>query len=224
MARVHFYEKPGCGTNRKQKAMLAAAGHEVVALDLLSEPWTEQRLRGFFGDAPLASWFNPASPRIKSGEIDPGQLGPERLIAQMLVDPLLIRRPLIEVEDRRCAGFDREPVLSLLGETDKLADAQGCSRPHAATPCPAPAKKADADTIVAYHNRTKHRFTGYAPGPDTLDWDMQPNPFREFSGAPRVNLPLAPENLAPGQPLNSATLGALAPFVDGPVGLEGIRT
>ena len=209
MARVHFYEKPGCGTNRKQKAMLAAAGHEVVALDLLSEPWSEQRLRGFFGDAPLASWFNPASPRIKSGEIDPGQLGPERLIAQMLVDPLLIRRPLIEVEDRRCAGFDREPVLSLLGETDKLADAQGCSRPHAATPCPAPAKKADADTIVAYHNRTKHRFTGYAPGPDTLDWDMQPNPFREFSGAPRINLPLAPENLAPGQPLNSASLGAL---------------
>ena len=130
MARVHFYEKPGCGTNRKQKAMLAAAGHEVVALDLLSEPWTEQRLRGFFGDTPLASWFNPASPRIKSGEIDPGQLGPERLIAQMLVDPLLIRRPLIEVEDRRCAGFDREPVLSLLGETDNLADAQGCSRPE----------------------------------------------------------------------------------------------
>jgi len=209
MARVHFYEKPGCGTNRKQKAMLAAAGHEVVALDLLSEPWSEQRLRGFFGDAPLASWFNPASPRIKSGEIDPGQLGPERLIAQMLVDPLLIRRPLIEVEDRRCAGFDREPVLSLLGETDKLADAQGCSRPNAATPCPAPAKKADADTIVAYHNRTKHRFTGYAPGPDTLDWDMQPNPFREFLGAPRINLPLAPENVGRGQPLNSATLGAL---------------
>jgi nitrogenase-associated protein len=209
MARIHFYEKPGCGTNRKQKAMLAAAGHDVVALDLLTEPWTEERLRGFFGDTPQATWFNPASPRIKSGELDPSRLGPDQLIAKMLADPLLIRRPLIEVEDRRCAGFDREPVLSLLGETDKLADAQGCSRPAAATPCPTPAKKADSDIVVAYHNRTKHRFTGYAPGPETLDWDSQPNPFREFLGAARVDLALAPKDVAPGQPLNIGALGAL---------------
>jgi nitrogenase-associated protein len=209
MARINFYEKPGCGTNRKQKAMLAAAGHDVIALDLLTEPWTGDRLRGFFGDTPQASWFNPASPRIKSGEIDPGQLGPDQLIAKMLADPLLIRRPLIEVDDRRCAGFDREPVLSLLGDSEKLADAQGCSRPAAATPCPAPAKKADSDIVVAYHNRTKHRFTGYAPGPETLDWDAQPNPFREYAGAPRVELALAPQNVANGQPLSVAALGAL---------------
>jgi nitrogenase-associated protein len=209
MARVNFYEKPGCGTNRKQKAMLAAAGHEVLEYNLLTEPWTEDRLRSFFGDAPPATWFNPASPRIKSGEIDPLSLGPDRMIAQMLADPLLIRRPLIEVEGRRCAGFDREPVLSLLGENDNLDKAQGCSRPQAATPCPAPAKKAEVDVVRAYHDRTKHRFTGYAPGPDTLDWDMQPNPFREFAGAPRVELPLAPENVTPGQTLNAGSLGAL---------------
>jgi nitrogenase-associated protein len=221
MARINFYEKPGCGTNRKQKAMLAAAGHDVVALDLLTEPWTGERLRGFFGDTPQASWFNPASPRIKSGEIDPGRLGADQLIAKMLADPLLIRRPLIEVEDCRCAGFDREPVLSLLGDTEKLADAQGCSRQSAsqdarlspgdaaATPCPAPAKRAESDIVVAYHNRTKHRFTGYAPGPETLDWDSQPNPFREFLGADRVDLELAPKNVAGGQPLSVAALGAL---------------
>ncbi|WP_374547663.1 ArsC/Spx/MgsR family protein [Rhodoblastus sp.] len=142
MALVTFYEKPGCGTNRKQKAMLAAAGHRLDERNLLAEPWTGERLLGFFGDMPVANWFNPAAPRVKSGEIDPLALGADDALALMLAEPLLIRRPLIEAEGRRCAGFDKEPVLSLLGQTDGLEAAQGCSRP-AGPPCPAPAEKAD---------------------------------------------------------------------------------
>ncbi|MEJ2692853.1 MAG: SagB/ThcOx family dehydrogenase [Candidatus Thiodiazotropha sp.] len=41
-----------------------------------------------------------------------------------------------------------------------------------------------------YHERTKHRLDGYAAGPDFLDWDQQPNPFRRFAGAPLFPLPL----------------------------------
>lgn len=44
-------------------------------------------------------------------------------------------------------------------------------------------------TIRAYHQRTKHRFEAYAPGPETLDWDEQPQPFRHFVGAPEFPLP-----------------------------------
>jgi nitrogenase-associated protein len=209
MALVNFYEKPGCGANRKQKAMLAAAGHEVVAHNLLTEPWTQERLLGFFGDMPLAGWVNPAAPRVKSGEIDAIALGEKDLLAQMLADPLLIRRPLIEAEGKRCAGFDREPILSLLGEGEDLDKAQGCSRPAEATPCPAPAKNPQAEIAIAYHNRTKHRFNSYAPGPETLDWDMQPNPFREFAGTERFDLALAPEKIDAAPPLDRASLGAL---------------
>ncbi|MDP3842137.1 MAG: hypothetical protein Q8Q81_05990 [Oxalobacteraceae bacterium] len=43
--------------------------------------------------------------------------------------------------------------------------------------------------ILSYHERSKHRRERYAAGPDTLDWDAQPNPFREFAGAPRIALP-----------------------------------
>ncbi|MFS8035715.1 nitroreductase [Xanthobacter sp. AM11] len=53
-----------------------------------------------------------------------------------------------------------------------------------------------SDAALAYHARTKHGLKGYAAGPETLDWDMQPNPFREFEGAPRTPLPLAAEQLA----------------------------
>ena len=48
-----------------------------------------------------------------------------------------------------------------------------------------------SDALLQYHDRSKHRVNRYAPGPRELDWIAQPNPFREFHGAPRVNLLLA---------------------------------
>jgi len=48
MATVTFYEKPGCINNTRQKKLLAAAGHQVVALNLLTEAWQPDRLRPFF--------------------------------------------------------------------------------------------------------------------------------------------------------------------------------
>ncbi len=42
---------------------------------------------------------------------------------------------------------------------------------------------ASVATVRNYHQRTKHLFTAYAKGPDTLDWDAQPAPFRHFDQA-----------------------------------------
>jgi SagB-type dehydrogenase family enzyme len=50
-------------------------------------------------------------------------------------------------------------------------------------------------TVRAYHQRTKHSFTAYAKGPDTLDWDAQPAPFRHFTQAPSLQLPNFSESL-----------------------------
>ena len=140
MAIVTFYEKPGCGTNARQKLALANAGHTLEVRSLLTEPWTAERLRGFFGDTPVAAWFNPAAPKVKSGAVDPTAVDADTAIALMLAEPLLIRRPLVETDSGRCAGFDREPVLSLLGPSDPGArPLEGCSSPHA--PCPDPAER-----------------------------------------------------------------------------------
>jgi SagB-type dehydrogenase family enzyme len=46
------------------------------------------------------------------------------------------------------------------------------------------------DTVLAYHQRTKHHFQRYAAGPHGLDWANQPDPFRTYAGAPRLDLPL----------------------------------
>ena len=56
MATILFYQKPGCGTNARQIRALDAAGHEVIAKSLLTEPWTAERLLAFFGATPVTSW------------------------------------------------------------------------------------------------------------------------------------------------------------------------
>ena len=48
---------------------------------------------------------------------------------------------------------------------------------------------AEIDRMFAYHERTKHSYASVYSGGWTLDWDNQPNPFRRYAGAPRVELP-----------------------------------
>ncbi|BAB74219.1 ArsC/Spx/MgsR family protein [Anabaena sp. FACHB-709] len=115
MARVIFYEKPGCKGGTRQKVLLTAAGHEVITYNLLTEPWTVERLRSFFGDRPVTDWFNRSAPQIKSGEIVPEQLDEQTALLLMLREPLLIRRPLLQVGDRREVGFDVETLETWIG-------------------------------------------------------------------------------------------------------------
>src|SRR3974390_1003409 len=77
-----------------------------------------------------------------------------------------------------------------------------------------------AQVALAYHARTKHSLQRYAAGPETLDWDLQPNPFREFAGCARIPLALMADQVGTTfaqlytpdgspAPLSIATVGAL---------------
>ncbi len=44
--------------------------------------------------------------------------------------------------------------------------------------------------IINYHEATKHHYDRYARSPGYMDWKNQPNPFRSYTGAPAVSLPL----------------------------------
>ncbi len=126
--RVNFYEKPGCANNPRQKRLLEAAGCRVLAHDLLREPWTAERLRAFFGDRPVAQWFNPAAPRVKSGAVRPDDLDAATALALLLAEPLLIRRPLIEVDGWRTVGFDPPALERRLGIRLDASVPRGCAR------------------------------------------------------------------------------------------------
>ncbi len=78
-----------------------------------------------------------------------------------------------------------------------------------------------SDVVFQYHQRTKHQLNAYAKGPESLDWDDQPNPFRRFLGCESIKLPKPgaeldclfgeldqPEQID-SQPLTLANLGLL---------------
>lgn len=139
MSDVTFFEKPGCINNTRQKALLQAAGHRVMARNLLSEPWTIETLRPFFGDLPVAEWFNRAAPRVKEGEVVPEKVEEAEALRLMLADPLLIRRPLMQVGEERMSGFESEKVDAWIGLTELPGkEIETCPRSHAAAPCPEP--------------------------------------------------------------------------------------
>lgn len=136
MNGLTFYEKPGCMGNQRQKAMLAAQGVRFDVRDLLSEAWTEERLRPFFGGQPVVEWFNQSAPAIKCGAIPLAQLDEKTALELMIADPILIRRPLLEYQGVRQSGFLPGPVLDYLGiRLAEDQDLQSCPKDHHASVC-----------------------------------------------------------------------------------------
>lgn len=137
--KMDFYEKPGCQGNKKQKIMLQKAGVELMVLDLLNTPWTPESLRPFFGEKPVASWFNPSAPAVKKGELDPAKLTEKKALELMCSDPILIKRPLMHLEGKRMSGFDEKEILAVFGidlngkarhlDSCQNTTGEGCSAP-----------------------------------------------------------------------------------------------
>jgi nitrogenase-associated protein len=129
MARILFWEKPGCQGNARQKEILLASGHELAVRDLLAEPWTGESLALFFGMRPVSEWFNPAHPRVKSGEVTPATFGRDEALALMVAEPLFIVRPLMQADEERLAGFNVTEVHNWIGlALDRVGprDPQNC--------------------------------------------------------------------------------------------------
>lgn len=142
MSHIVFYEKPGCGGNARQKALLQAAGHTIEPRDLLAWPWSAESLLEFLGPLPVAQWFNRAAPRVKSGELVPEALEAGEALALLLAEPLLIRRPLMQCGDQRRVGFDPAEVDALWGLQPQDAGlprerAEGCAAALGASAAPA---------------------------------------------------------------------------------------
>ena len=115
MAAISFFEKPGCINNTRQKKLLALAGHTLQVHNLLDYPWRAEELRRYFGDLPVAQWFNPSAPAVKAGQVTPEAVTEHEALELMLQDPLLIRRPLMQVGEECRVGFDIDTVHQWIG-------------------------------------------------------------------------------------------------------------
>ncbi|MEN8218782.1 MAG: SagB/ThcOx family dehydrogenase [Pseudomonadota bacterium] len=66
------------------------------------------------------------------------------------------------------------------------------------------------ETVLAYHERTKHHFDRYARGPAHINWNAQPEHFRRYAGAKCFELPLVADTLASAY-VDLYQPGAIAP-------------
>jgi nitrogenase-associated protein len=127
MNTLIFYEKPGCIGNQQQQALLRTQGVSFQTKDLLSTEWTADTLRPYFGDKPVAAWFNASAPKVKSGAILLDELSESEALALMIAEPILICRPLLDYAGIRQSGFTPGPVLTALGvNLNPQEDLQSC--------------------------------------------------------------------------------------------------
>jgi SagB-type dehydrogenase family enzyme len=51
------------------------------------------------------------------------------------------------------------------------------------------------ETVLTYHERTKHHLDRYAEGPSQINWNAQPDSFRHYFGTQSFQLPLVADSL-----------------------------
>jgi len=112
--KIVFYEKPGCLGNKKQKELLKSNGLEFEVKSILDTKWDKKTLELFFVGLEKNDIVNETAPKIKKGEIDLNSITKEQLIYKMINDPILIKRPLIIVEDSKICGFDMAKLNDVL--------------------------------------------------------------------------------------------------------------
>lgn len=126
MAFIQFYEKPGCINGEKQKHILAKAGNVLECVNILEYPWSREELTQFFAVSEPSLIMNHTAPAIKKGEIVPADLLYEDAVSLMLEDPILIKRPLIQVDGLSIQGFTDERLTPYLGAWDGEEDVVTC--------------------------------------------------------------------------------------------------
>lgn len=124
-----FYEKIGCAGNARQKQLLKSYGIEFEVKSLLDTSWNKEALEEFFIGLEKEEIVNPFAPKVKKGEIDLKVLSKSELIEIMIHEPILIKRPLIQVDDEKLCGFDVERLNTLFDiEIDINKEVSTCQK------------------------------------------------------------------------------------------------
>lgn len=109
-----FYEKTGCSGNAKQKELLKSHNISFSVKSLLDTSWTKESLSEFFRGLETKDIFNPFAPQIRDKEIDISKLSKDEAINLMIKNPILIKRPLLDINGVKICGFNIEKINELL--------------------------------------------------------------------------------------------------------------
>ncbi len=94
---IVIHHNPDCGTSRNVVALVEACGYTPTLIEYLKTAWTEPQLRALFaaaGLSPREALRETKSPAKELGLLEAG-VTQDMLLAQMLIHPVLVNRPIV---------------------------------------------------------------------------------------------------------------------------------
>ncbi|WP_041373181.1 arsenate reductase (glutaredoxin) [Phenylobacterium zucineum] len=116
MSDVVIYHNPACGTSRNTLALLREKGIEPKVVEYLKEGWTKDQLKDLLKrmDASAHDILRVRGTNAEElGLTDPAA-SEDALIAAMIIEPILVNRPIVTTSKGAALCRPAELVLGLL--------------------------------------------------------------------------------------------------------------
>jgi len=116
MSDVVIYHNPACGTSRNTLALLREKGIEPQVVEYLKVGWTKPQLQDLMqrlGKSAHDLLRVRGTEAHELGLTDP-QASDEALIAAMIIDPVLVERPIVVTPKGAALCRPADLVLSLI--------------------------------------------------------------------------------------------------------------
>lgn len=113
---VVIYHNPACGTSRNTLALLRDKGVEPTVVEYLKQGWTREQLEDLVARMGLSAreiLRERGTRATELGLTDPST-SDEAIIAAMIVDPILVNRPIVSTPKGAALCRPAELVLGLL--------------------------------------------------------------------------------------------------------------
>jgi arsenate reductase (glutaredoxin) len=116
MSDIVIYHNPACGTSRNTLALLREKGLEPQVVEYLKEGWTKELLQDLIARSGLTAHQilrDRGTNAVELGLTDPATSA-EAIIAAMILEPILVNRPIVSTPKGAALCRPAELVLSLL--------------------------------------------------------------------------------------------------------------
>lgn len=116
MSEITIYHNPNCGTSRNTLALLREKGLEPTVVEYVKAGWTREQLTDLLGRMGASAHDILRVKGTKADELglsDPAA-SDDALIAAMILDPILVNRPIVVTPKGAALCRPAELVLGLL--------------------------------------------------------------------------------------------------------------
>jgi arsenate reductase len=116
MSSVTIYHNPNCGTSRNTLALLREKGLEPTVVEYLKAGWTRPQLEDILKrmDAGAHDILRTNGTQADELGLSDPNASDEALIAAMIIDPILVNRPIVVTSKGAALCRPAELVLGLI--------------------------------------------------------------------------------------------------------------